>query len=310
MEDRESDQAISSMGVTEWLLLLLLSSFWGGSFFFIEVCLQSMPPITVTAMRLILAAVFLNIFRRAAGLKFPKEGCVLLKLFLLGLINNALPFSLLIWGQTYVTGGTAALLIASTPFFTILVAHFFTVDEKISPAKLLGVFIGLSGVFLIVRAGDADNAMIGKIAIILTAFIYACGGVYGRTIQQYHIPPLTAATGQITSAAIIMLPVMCIIDTPWNLPMPDGTSILALFLMSLFTTALAYVIYFRILSSSGATNVLLVTFLNPASAMLLGAIFIGERVSLIQVAGILVIGIGLTFIDGRLLKKLRGLLAA
>lgn len=303
MEKGLQETTISRMGLTEWTLLFVLSIFWGGSFFFIEVCLQSMPPMTVTTMRLLLAALFLNIFRKLAGLPFPKDKTVIAKFFILGLFNNAIPFSLLIWGQTSITGGTAALLVAATPFFTILIAHVFTQDEKISGAKFLGVLIGLGGVSLIVSTGSEDNALIGKLAVLGTAFVYACAGVYGRTLRKYRIHPVTAATGQISFAAAIMIPFMCIIDKPWNAPLPSQASIIALLLMSFFTTALAYIIYFRILSSSGATNVLLVTFLNPASALLLGALFIGEQISLLQILGILVIGLGLLCVDGRLMTK-------
>lgn len=293
------------MGLKEWAYLLTLSILWGGSFFFIEVCLQSMPPISIAGGRLILAAICLHAFRLIARRSFPRDPKILLRFLILGLLNNAIPFSLLIWGQTFVTGGMASLLIASTPFFTIIIAHSFTSDEKVTLIKFLGILIGLGGVAMIMGVQDADNQLIGKLAVIVTAILYGCGGVYARTLKKYELDPLTTATGQITFAALAMIPVIILIDRPWDLPMPTAISCTSLILMSILTTAVAYIIYFRILASSGATNVLLVTFLNPVSALLLGAIFLGEYISISQIMGILIIGVGLIFIDGRILFRLR-----
>jgi len=216
------------------------------------------------------------------------------------------PFSLFAWGQTHISSGLASILNATTPLFTVLVAHAFTRDEKMTAGHLAGAVIGLAGVAAMIGSNAAAvfNAnVVAQLACLGASISYAFAGVYGRRFTD--IPPLAAATAQLAASAVIMLPVVLIVDQPWTLPAPSWAAATAILSQSLLSTALAFVLFFRILATAGATNVALVTFLNPITAIVLGAAFLGERLEAAHFAGMAVIGVGLVFIDGRLLKKLR-----
>jgi drug/metabolite transporter (DMT)-like permease len=228
--------------------------------------------------------------------------------FAMGLLNNALPFSLIFWGQTEIGSGLASILNATTPLFTLTVAHFLTSDEKIDRTKLVALLTGLLGVAVLVGpaalAGGA--ALWAQAACLAAALSYAFAGVYGRRFRRMGVAPAAAAAGQVTASAVLILPIMLIVDQPWLLPTPPSLAVcLALGGLALLSTALAYVLYFRILAVAGATNLLLVTFLIPVTAILLGAMVLGERLEPRQFAGMATIGVALALLDGRVAGLLR-----
>ncbi|MBI9104979.1 MAG: DMT family transporter [Spirochaetales bacterium] len=285
---------------------MVLSILWGGSFFFSEVALTAFPPFTIVFLRLIFGAAILLTFMKFRGLKLPKEKKVWFSFFILGLLNNAIPFSFIVSGQELITGGLASLVNASTPFFTVIAAHFLTRDEKITRRKLAGLLIGFSGVFTLIgleAVMTGGNSLPGMFMVMTASLSYAFGGIWGRRTKALGLEPLVMAAGQLTCAAIILLPLSLFIDAPWTLPLPGWNVWGALLGAGLLSTALAYILYFRILSSSGATSVLLVTFLIPVSAILLGVLFLGEAVGFRHFMGMGILGIGLVVIDGRLMKK-------
>lgn len=220
----------------------------------------------------------------------------------MGALNNALPFSLIFWGQTTITSGLASILNATTPLFTVVVAHIFTRDERMTVRKLVGVLAGLAGVAILIGP-DLGGSIWGQIACLAAALSYAFAGIYGRRFKALGVQPLQAAAGQLRASAMLILPIMLLAEPAW--PMPSAVTWSAVAGLALLSTALAYVLYFRILAAAGATNLLLVTFLVPVTAILLGAAFLGERLKLRQFAGMALIGLGLAAIDGRILVRLR-----
>ena len=295
-----------TMSGSDWLLLILLSIVWGGSFFFAKVAVAELPPLTIVLARVVSAAAALQLLVIATGQRMPGDLSLWRDFLVMGLLNNAIPFSLIFWGQKEIASGLASILNATTPLFTVLVAHMLTAEEKATPAKLCGVALGILGVALMIGldlAGGLGDHLWSELAILAAALTYAFAGVFGRRFRDR--PPLVVAAGQLTGSSLLILPLSLLVDRPWALPMPSGGTWAALVGLALLSTALAYVIFFRILARAGATNLLLVTFLIPVSALMLGIAFLGESLSPHHLAGMALIGCGLAAIDGRPLRMLR-----
>lgn len=302
-----------SMGVAEWGLLITLSVLWGGSFFFVGVAVDALPPFTIVALRVGLAAIALNGLVLAKGLSMPASRQLLTAFVAMACLNNMIPFSLIVWGQTHIASGLASILNATTPFFTVIAAHFLTSDEKASGGRLAGVVLGFAGVVLMLGyealAGLGTSA-VAQLAVLGAAVSYALAGIFGRRFRSLGVPPLIAATGQTTASAVVLVPLALALERPWMLPVPGAPVWGAVVGLALLSTALAYLIYFRVLATAGATNILLVTFLIPVSAILLGTTILGEQLEMKHFAGMGLIGLGLAAIDGRPLGVLRRMRAA
>src|SRR5882757_4077637 len=287
-----------------WLWLLSLSILWGGSFFFAKVAVGELPPLTVVFGRVALAAIALNLVLAVAGHCLWRRGTPWSTFFSMGVLNNLVPFSLLFWAQTHIASGVASILNATTPLFTLVVAHFLTADEKMNATKVAALVLGLAGVAVLVGPSAIaylDVGFWGQFACLGAALSYALAGVYGRRFKRMGIAPMEAAAGQVTASTILILPIMLAVDQPWTLSGPPSATVwAALAGLALLSTALGYVLYFRVLAEAGATNLLLVTFLIPVTAILLGAAFLGERLELRHAAGMVIIGAGLALIDGRI----------
>jgi drug/metabolite transporter (DMT)-like permease len=291
--------------VSIWLLSL--SVLWGGSFFFAKVALGELAPLSVVFGRVALAAVALNlVLTLTAGSLFQRK-VPWRSFFAMGLLNNLVPFALIFWGQTQIASGLASIMNATTPLFTLVVAHFLTKDERIDAVKLSALLIGIGGVAVLMGpdALKGSHNLWGQVACLGAALSYAFAGIYGRRFKSMGVAPLDAAAGQLTASTMLILPIMLIVDRPWVLPaFPSASIWAALIGLALLSTAVAYVLYFRILSAAGATNLLLVTFLIPVTAILLGALFLGEQLLPRHFAGMALIGLSLAAIDGRLLNFL------
>ena len=290
----------------EWALLIVLSILWGGSFFFAEVASVDLPPLALVLGRVGIAAAALLLMVRCLGHHMPRDRRAWGAFAIMGALNNLIPFCLIVWGQTHIASGLAAILNATTPLFTVVLAHFLTHDEKMTPMRLIGVLIGLAGVTVMFGAQFLAGPGLGsvaQIAVLGAAVSYACAGLFGRRFRD--TPPHVTAAGQLTATTVLMLPMALIIDRPWTLALPSLTTWAAIIALALLCTATAYVLYFRILAAAGATNLLLVTFLVPVSAIVLGVSILGERLEPEHLAGMALIGLGLAAIDGRLLKRLR-----
>jgi drug/metabolite transporter (DMT)-like permease len=290
------------MGAIDWLLLLTLSVLWGGSFLFAKIALAEVPPLTLVLLRVVIAAAALHLLVRAAGLSMAVGWPLWAACFGMALLNNVIPFSLIFWGQQWIGAGLAAILNATTPLFTVLVAHVLAADEKVSGAGLAGVMIGLAGVVLMIgpdALGGFSASLAGQIACIGAAMSYAFAGVFGCRFRG--LPPMVSACGQVSASSVMMLPVTLVLDKALALPLPSARAILAI--LALVSTALAYIIFFRILKSAGATNLALVTFLIRVSAIVLGVVVLGEALLLRHLIGMAAIGVGLACIDGRLVNR-------
>jgi drug/metabolite transporter (DMT)-like permease len=299
--DMSAPQKALVMGGREWLLLWMLSVLWGGSFFFFKVLVAELPPCTVVLGRVGLAALLLNVFLALRRDPMPASRRLWGSFIVMGILNNAVPFTLIAWGETRISSGIASILNATTPIFTVLAAHVLTHSEKINWNKGIGVLFGLIGVAVLIGPsavsgiGGADE--VGELACLGAAISYGLAGVYGRRFRG--IPPLKVAAGQITGSTWVLLPVAAVVDRPWTLAPPSAHAWGAWVGIAVFSTALAYLIYFRILAVAGATNLMLVTFLLPISALVLGVFFLGEVITGQAIAGMALIGVGLAAIDGR-----------
>ena len=292
----------------EWMLLVLLSVVWGGSFFFNGIALQEFPTLSIVTARVGLAALALLFLMKMLGQGIQLNRQILKAFFGMSFLNNVVPFSLIVWGQQHIASGVASILNATTPLFTMLVAHWFTTDEKINPRRLLGVLTGMGGVGLMMGLDSMESSgfhLLGQSAILLAAFSYGLAGVYGKRFAQLEIPPLATATGQLCSSSMILIPLTLWIDQPWTMAMPSIEGMGSLLGIALLSTALAYVIYFRLLKTAGATNLLLVTLLIPVSAIILGVFLLDESLEPQHLSGMAVISLGLLIMDGRLLQFFR-----
>lgn len=296
------------MGTREWAMLGALSLLWGGSFFFVAVALRGFPPFTLVALRVGLAALCLLVALRLAGLRLPRGRAPWLAFLGMGLLNNVLPFSLIVWGQTQIASGLAAILNATAPLATVLVAHLCTRDERMTANRLAGVLVGLAGVGVMLgptASAGAGGSVLAQLACLGAALSYACASVFGRRFRHLGIAPLQGAAGQLLASSACMLPLALLVDRPWGLAAPGPQVWLAVAGLALLSTALAYVLYFRLLRTAGAVNLQLVTFLIPVSAILLGVLVLGERLTANQLAGMALIAAGLAAIDGRLIRRAR-----
>jgi drug/metabolite transporter (DMT)-like permease len=294
------------MKPSEWGMLILLSIFWGGSFFFVEIALRGFQPFSLVFLRVTIAAIILLGVVYLRGQRLPATFRTWGAYLIMGALNNALPFSLIVWGQTRIDSGVASILNATTPIFTVILAHMLTSDEHLTPRKIIGILTGFIGVYLML-APELKNGFswrgLGQIAILGAAVSYSFAGIFGKRFK--NLSPVVNSAGMLICSSIMMLPLF-IITTPFGRLNPSMDAIAAVFGIAIISTAMAYLLYFRILASAGATNVLLVTFLVPVSALLLGVGVLGEVIHVWEYTGMGCIFLGLIFIDGRLLAKLSG----
>lgn len=302
-----------TMGPAQWTTLVILSILWGGAFFFVEIAVTALPPFTIVLLRVGLAAVALHMYLLSKGSAVPFDVRLWGAFLVMGLINNVVPFSLLVWGQTQIASGLASILNATTPIFTILVAHFLTSDEKMTGGRLAGVLIGFAGVAVMIgpaALAGLGASLLAQLACLGAALSYAFAGSFGRRFARLAVSPAQTAAGQVTASALILLPISMMVDRPWTLPMPGLEAMASVLALALLSTAVAYILFFRLLASAGATNIMLVTFLVPVSAILLGATILGERLDPEHFAGMTLIGLGLAAIDGRPAHALGRLIVA
>jgi drug/metabolite transporter (DMT)-like permease len=296
------------MSRADWAILLILSVLGGGSFFFIGIAIHSIAPLTLVLLRVSLASALLWTWRlmRREALSLPAGAAP--ALFLLALLNNALPFILFAWAQKTIPSGLASILNATTPIWGVIVAHIFTHDERMTPGKVAGVLLGFAGVAVMIGAdllGQIGTNVLAQLGCLGSTLSYALAGVWGRRFRRLGVAPGAVASGSLTAAAIILLPLVLLFEPPWQASAPAPEAWMALIGLAFFSTAIAYILYFKLLASAGATNSLLVTFLIPVTAILLGTFVLGEQLAPRHFAGMALIALGLAAIDGRLLRRVR-----
>jgi drug/metabolite transporter (DMT)-like permease len=294
------------MSGRSWAILLALSVLWGGSFFFIEIAIRDVRPFTLVLVRVTLAAAALWLFVLARKQVVPRTRETAAAFVVLALLNNVLPFSLFAWGQTQIESGLASILNATTPIWGVIVAHLFTGDERMTPGKIAGVLLGFAGVAVMIGGDllkDLGGELLAQLACLAATLSYAFAGVYARRFKAMGVPPTMVATGQLSASALLVLPLVLLFEQPWKAAAPGPATWAALLALALFCTSLAYILYFQLVASAGATNTLLVTFLIPITAILLGSLVLGEVLEGRHFAGMALIGLGLAAIDGRLLRR-------
>jgi drug/metabolite transporter (DMT)-like permease len=291
----------------DWLALAVLSVLWGGTFLFVRIAVVEVPPLTLVLARVAIGSAVLLLLLKALGQALPDARRWRDHLGM-GLLNNVLPFSLIFFGQTQITAGLAAILNATTPIWTVILLHVATRDERATPAKVAGVVLGLIGVVILVgpeALRGLGATALAQLAVIAGTISYAFSSLWARRLRG--VPPLEAAAGQLTASFIVMTPLALVFDRPWTLAPPSGQVVACIVALGVVSTALAYILFFRVLLRAGGTNAALVTLLIPPTAIFLGAAVLGEALDPRHAAGLLVILTGLVAIDGRLAAAVRRL---
>ncbi|HTV67312.1 MAG TPA: DMT family transporter [Rhizobiaceae bacterium] len=293
-----------TMSAGDWARLILLGLIWGGSFFFARVAVAEIHPIALVLFRVAIAAAALHIYLGIAGpsfrLAFPWAG----RFVALAILNNVIPFSLIFAGQTELGAGLASVLNATTPFWTIIIANLMTSDEKITANKVAGVLLGIAGTAVMIGPGllaSLGGPVWAKFALIGASVSYGLALIVAKGFRG--VPPAIVATGQLTASTVIMIPIVLIVVGTQGLFSASAGVWAAVFGLALLSTAFAYILYFNLVAAAGATNASLVTLLVPVSAILLGALFLGERLEPFEFAGMALIGAGLVVIDGRIFRN-------
>jgi drug/metabolite transporter (DMT)-like permease len=296
------------LGPMDWGLLVLLSLLWGGSFLCVGIAVQELPVLTIIALRVSLAALVLWGIALFSGHQLPRGRKTWQAFLALGLLNNVIPFGLIVFGQQTIGAGLAAILNATTPLWTVLIAALFLADERFSKQKLFGVLLGLVGVFVMVGpdslAGISRN-LGAQLAVLGATLSYAFASVFGRRFAAAKISPLHTALGQVTASSFILVPLALMIDTPWASALPSQATIFAILGLAVLSTAGGYLLFFNILERAGATNVSLVTLLIPPSAIAMGMLFLEETLQGIHFIGLALIILGLLSLQGRLFRLSR-----
>jgi drug/metabolite transporter (DMT)-like permease len=291
------------MRAADWLLLVLLSVLWGATFLFIAMGVQALPPLTIVLARVGIAALVLLPLIPLLGYRLPATLASWTLFVVQALINNVVPFTLMVHGQTRIAGSLAAVLNATTPLFTLILARLF-VGEALSPSKIVGVVLGIAGVVVLIgpdALNSNESSVIGMLCILGGSLSYAFSALWMRRLR--HIPPLVSSTAQLVCSTILLLPLAAVIDRFWLLPAPGAPAIVAVLGLAILSTALAYIVFFRISASAGPSNVMLVTLLIPVTATALGVLVLGEALSPNQIAGGMIIASGLIVIDGRIFAR-------
>lgn len=289
-----------------WALLLLLGLLWGGSFFFARVAVAAIHPVGLVFLRVAIAALALValLIARHDFRDFLRRRTK--DIAILGIVNNIIPFSLIFAGQTEIGAGLASILNATTPVFTILIAQVVTTDEKITRAKVTGALLGLCGTAVLIgpaALGVADKPLWALLAPLGAAISYGFAATFAKRFRGEK--PAHVAAGQLSASALLLLPVALVVPGILPSSLPSHGVIASVLTLALLSTALAYLLYFRILSDAGATAASLVTLMVPPSAILLGAMFLGERLAFNELAGMALIALGLLSLDNRLPIRMR-----
>ena len=272
---------LTSGRYTSLILLLVLGALWGSSYLFIKVGVGEVPPLTLVAGRLFLSTVLLWILLLASGQPAPRRRAQWGTYAVVGFLSGVLPYTLVAWGEQYISSSLAALLQSTMPMFTVVLAHFLGSDERLTGIKILGVIVGFVGVGILLlpdlRQGVQTNVL-GQLAVVGSSASYAASTVFARSRMRGQ-PPLVSTTGQITMALVFTLPLSLLIDRPFDLS-PSWAAVGAWIGLAILGTVLAYVIYYALIDRESATFVSTVTYIIPISGLILGALVLGEPLSL------------------------------
>lgn len=290
------------MKIKIFIWLLILALLWGPSFLFVKVAVQDIPPLTLVAVRVSLAAVMLYGILRAQGHSLPKLGSIWKHFAVMGFLYNAAPYVLLSWGQQYIDSAPAAILIGTTPLFTMILAHLFMANDRLTSTKTVGVIVGFGGLVVLLAPallGGLQATIWGLLAAVVAAASYGGAIVYAQ-IKLRGLPPLVGPTAQLTMAAIYLLPLSFVVERPYAMSLPSWSAIGSLLLLTVFSTALAFVIYYRAMEISSATTLSMVTYMIPIVATILGVIVLHERLGWNAYLGCVLVVLGVMVVNGAL----------
>lgn len=307
-QERKAHALEAAMTPRTWAMLFALSLLWGWSFPFIKIALGGFPPLTLVLARVVIAALALAPVLLVTGAGFPRGGDVWRAFFAMALLNNAVPWSLSFWAQQSLPSSLGAILNATTPLFSVLVGHFFLADERLQAHRLAGVIVGFIGVAVLIGPATlfgGGGGLLPQLAFLAAAVSYAFSGVVGRRFARLGVSAVQSTFGQMCAATVFMAPLALVVERPWNASPPNGVQIAAMLGLAFLSTAVAYLLFFRILARAGATNVMLVTLLVPVSAILIAALVLHERLEPRSFVGMAFIAAGLGLIDGRLVARVR-----
>ena len=283
-----------------FLWLLLLAALWGPSFLFIKVAVEDIPPLTLVVGRVGIAAVLLYLLLRFQGRTLPKFGPTWKHFAIMAFFQNAFPFALFNWGELHIDSALAAILNGTTPLFTIILAHFFVADDRITGSKVVGILLGFGGLMMLIApslVGGVQATTWGLLAIALASASYGIAIVYSR-LNLRGQPPLVAPTAQLGLAALYMLPLSLLIEQPYRLPAPALSSLGALLALAVFGTAVAFVVFYHIINRVSATYTSMVTYLVPIVGVFLGIVVLSEQLHWSAYAGCALILIGVMIVNG------------
>ena len=288
------------MNLFDWTRLIILSLLWGGSYTWIELALIELDPMMIVFYRVLLSSIFLILICKVLSLPFKIEKKIFIFLFFMSLTNNVIPFNLIAWGQQEITASVGSILNATTPLFTVIIANYWPNGEKATLNRVFGVIIGFCGVILLMGLSihDIDNSIIGQSAILLAAISYAISALIGKEIKKIH--PAISATYMLSISSVILLPIVLFSGNEL-LPQTSKQSMIAILGLAIFSTSIAYLIFYKLIENIGS-NVMLVTLLMPVSAILLSIIILNETINTTQTIGLILILTGLILVDGRALN--------
>ena len=291
------------MNLFDWTRLIILSLLWGGSYTWIELALIELDPMMIVFYRVLISSIFLILICKVLFLTFKIEKKIFIFLFFMSLTNNVIPFNLIAWGQQEITASVGSILNATTPLFTVIIANYWPNGEKATLNRIFGVIIGFCGVILLMGLSvhDIDNSIIGQAAILLAAISYAISALIGKEIKKIH--PAISATYMLSISSVILLPIILFSGNEL-LPQASKQSMIAIMGLAIFSTSIAYLIFYKLIENIGS-NVMLVTLLMPVSAILLSIIILNETINTTQIIGLILILTGLILVDGRALNFFR-----
>ncbi len=279
----------------------MLSTLWGASYTFIRVGVETIPPVTLIAARTLIAGLLLIVWMSVSGVAMPGSWVIWKRLFVQAFLNSVIPFTLIAWAEQYVEAGVATILNSTAPVFVFFVTWFLTKHEAVTTRKLVGVIAGLLGICLIIgfsALNGLGDQVLPQLAIVAATICYAGAAIYGRSFQG--LSPLVPAAGSLIAGAIVLIPISLIFDRPWALQ-PSFNSTAALLLLSVFSTAIAFVIYFRLVQTLGSVGTTSQAYLRVPIGVAIGAIFLGESLSptIWMGLGCVVIGVATMTIPAR-----------
>ena len=281
-----------------WFVLISLGAIWGASYLFIKVGGAEIPPFTFVAGRTLIASLALFVALRLRHESLPRSRREWLPLIVMGVLNGVIPYTLITWGETHISSGMAAILTAAMPLFTVILAHYWTHDERLTPSKIVGITLGFLGVVVLfwpeLRQG-IHLEFWGELAVVIAAASYAAATLVARKHLQ-GVSPVVASAGQLASATVWMIPLSLLFDHPLALH-PSLAAWGSLLILALLGTAFAYILYYWLIEHTGATRTALVTYLIPITGVMWGALLLNEVVEWKAIAGLALIIVGIGFVN-------------